>query len=128
MISFLILNIISMIVINFFKINSLKKIVFFFLINFVYIIFISSNLYSLIEHLIFLICVLYIFVNFYTIRYSSIRLEILKDLSLGKKIISEEDLYNNRKKRLEDVNTTFMKKNLFLVILFLVQNLKKILI
>ena len=128
MISFLILNIISMIVINFFKINSLKKIVFFFLINFVYIIFISSNLYSLIEHLIFLICVLYIFVNFYTIRYSSIRLEILKDLSLGKKIISEEDLYNNRKKRLEDVNTTYMKKNLFLVILFLVQNLKKILI
>tara|TARA_B100001173_G_C15789634_1_gene462885 strand:+ start:217 stop:603 length:387 start_codon:yes stop_codon:yes gene_type:complete len=128
MISFLILNIISMIIINFFKINSLKKIVFFFLINFVYIIFISSNLYSLIEHLIFLICVLYIFVNFYTIRYSSIRLEILKDLSLGKKIISEEDLYNNRKKRLEDVNTTFMKKNLFLIILFLVQNLKKILI
>ncbi len=117
-----------MIIINFFKINSLKKIVFFFLINFVYIIFISSNLYSLIEHLIFLICVLYIFVNFYTIRYSSIRLEILKDLSLGKKIISEEDLYNNRKKRLEDVNTTFMKKNLFLIILFLVQNLKKILI
>tara|TARA_B110000008_G_C16822539_1_gene505267 strand:- start:56 stop:442 length:387 start_codon:yes stop_codon:yes gene_type:complete len=128
MISFLILNIISMIIINLFKINSLKKIVFFFIINFIYIIFISNSFYILLEYLIFLICSLYIFVNFYTIKYSSIRLEILRDLSLGKKIISEEDLYNSRKKRLEDTNTTFMKKNLFLVILFLVKNLKKILI
>ena len=128
MISFLIFNITSMIIINLFKINSLKKIVFFFIINFIYIIFISNSFYILLEYLIFLICSLYIFVNFYTIKYSSIRLEILRDLSLGKKIISEEDLYNSRKKRLEDTNTTFMKKNLFLVILFLVKNLKKILI
>jgi hypothetical protein len=117
-----------MIIINLFKINSLKKIVFFFIINFIYIIFISNSFYILLEYLIFLICSLYIFVNFYTIKYSSIRLEILRDLSLGKKIISEEDLYNSRKKRLEDTNTTFMKKNLFLAILFLVKNLKKILI
>ena len=117
-----------MIIINLFKINSLKKIVFFIIINFIYIIFISNSFYILLEYLIFLICALYIFVNFYTIKYSSIRLEILRDLNLGKKIISEEDLYNSRKKRLEDTNTTFMKKNLFLIILFLVKNLKKILI
>ena len=128
MISFLIFNITSMIIINLFKINSLKKIVFFIIINFIYIIFISNSFYILLEYLIFLICALYIFVNFYTIKYSSIRLEILRDLSLDKKIISEEDLYNSRKKRLEDTNTTFMKKNLFLIILFLVKNLKKILI
>ena len=128
MISILILNIISMTIINLFKINSQKKIIFFFLINFICIVFISDNIFSLIEYLIFLICVLYIFINFYTIRYSSIRIEILRDLSLGKKIISEEDLYNNRKKRLEDVNETFMKKKLFLIILFFVRNLKKILI
>ncbi len=128
MISILILNIISMTIINLFKINSQKKIIFFFLINFICIVFISNNIFSLIEHLIFLICVLYIFINFYTIRYSSIRIKILRDLSLGKKIISEEDLYNNRKKRLEDVNETFMKKKLFLIILFFVRNLKKILI
>tara|TARA_B100001057_G_scaffold446294_1_gene484717 strand:+ start:604 stop:990 length:387 start_codon:yes stop_codon:yes gene_type:complete len=128
MISFLIFNITSMIIINLFKINSLKKIVFFIIINFIYIIFISNSFYILLEYLIFLICALYIFVNFYTIKYSSIRLEILRDLNLGKKIISEEDLYNSRKKRLEDTNTTFMKKNLFLIILFLVKNLKKILI
>ena len=128
MISFLILNIISMIIINLFKINSQKKIIFFFFINFTCIVFISNNIFSLIEYLIFLICVLYIFINFYTIRYSSIRIEILRDLNLGKKIISEEDLYNNRKKRLEDVNETLMKKKLFLIILFFVRNLKKILI
>jgi hypothetical protein len=128
MINFFIINILSMITINQFKINSLKKIIIFFIINFLIICIISNNIYQFLEFLIFLISILYIFVNFYTARYSSIRLKILRDLNLNKKIISEEDLYIDRKNRLEVQNSSFMQKKLFTLTNFLVNFLKKILV
>ena len=117
-----------MIIINQFKINSLKKIIIFLIFNFLIICIISNNVYQFLEFLLFLISILYIFVNFYTVRYSSIRLKILRDLNLNKKIISEEDLYIDRKNRLENQNSSFMQKKLFILIEFLVNFLKKILI
>jgi len=128
MINFFIINILSMIIINQFKINSLKKIIIFLIFNFLIICIISNNIYQFLEFLIFLISILYIFVNFYTVRYSSIRLKILRDLNLNKKIISEEDLYIDRKNRLESKNPSFMKKKLFIITNFLVNFLKKILV
>lgn len=117
-----------MIIINQFKINSLKKIVIFLIFNFLIVCIISNNIYQFLEFLIFLISILYIFVNFYTVRYSSIRLKILRDLNLNKKIISEEDLHIDRKNRLEGQNSSFMQKKLFILISFLVNFLKKILV
>ena len=88
MINFLILNFISMIIINLFKINSLKKIVFFVFINFIVVLYFSISFIELIQYLVFLISMLYIFINFYTIRYSSIRIKILNDLNNGRTAVS----------------------------------------
>jgi hypothetical protein len=55
-------------------------------------------------------------------------LKILRDLNLNKKIISEEDLYIDRKNRLEVQNSSFMQKKLFTLTNFLVNFLKKILV
>lgn len=125
MINFLIFNIVSMIFINFLKINSIKKIVFFIILNYFIIFNLSRNIFELIEYSIFLISILYIFINFYTVRYSSIRIKILNDLYHGKKILSEKNLFNDRKNRLELNDTSFMKKELFQFIFYLVKFLKK---
>ena len=68
---------------------------------------------------------LFIFVNFYTARYSSLRIKILHDLQQNKKIISEKDLYFNRKRRLEGPESSFMQKKLFVLINFLVNLIQK---
>ena len=117
-----------MIIFNQFKISSTKKIVYFSILNFVIAIIISYNIYQFIEFLIFLISILYLFVNFYTVRYSSLRIRILKDLTLNKEIMTEKDLYLDRKTRLEDEETSFMKKKLFIFIDLLINILKRILI
>ena len=128
MINFLIFNLISMIIINQIKINSLKKILYFIIINFILIFFISKNIYEVFEKIILLISMLFLFINCYTVRYSSIRIEILKNLSIKQTIITEKELYQSRKERLENSNTTFMKKNLFIFINVIVIFLRKILL
>lgn len=128
MINFFIFNLVSMMIINQIKINSLKKILYFVIINFVIIFFISSNTSEVFEKIIFLISILFLFVNCYTIRNSSIRIEILKNLKMKQNIITEKELYQSRKERLENLNATFMKKNLFVFINIIVNFLKKILL
>ena len=128
MINFIIFNLISMIIINQIKINSLKKILYFIIINFILIFFISKNIYEVFEKIILLISMLFLFINCYTVRYSSIRIEILKNLSIKQTIITEKELYQSRKERLENSNTTFMKKNLFIFINVIVIFLRKILL
>jgi hypothetical protein len=63
MINFLIFNIVSMIFINFLKINSIKKIVFFIILNYFMIFNLSRNIFELIEYSIFLISILNIHWN-----------------------------------------------------------------
>ena len=128
MINFFIINVLSMIIINRFRINSCKKIIYFLVFNLFAIILISISIYQFIEFLIFLVCILYLFVNFYTVRYSSLRIKILNDLILNKKIITENDLYLDRKIRIEGQKANFMNKKLFIFVNFLVNLLKKILI
>ena len=128
MINFFFINILSIIIINQLKINSFKKIIYFSTLNFLIICKISDNIYQFFEFLIFLICILYIFVNFFTVRYSSIRIKILHDLQLNKKIFTEKDLYLDRKLRLEGYQSGFMNKKLFIFINFLVNILRKILV
>ena len=128
MINFLIINLITMIIINNIRINSFKKIIYFLIINLLLIVLISNSLAQSMEYLVLLICMLYIFVNCYTVRYSSIRIQILRDLNSGKKILNEEDLYYDRKKRLETKSSGFMRKKLFILLSFIVRKLKKLLI
>ena len=128
MINFFIINILSMTIINQFRISSSKKIIYFSAFNFLIIFLISLSIYQFIEFLIFLVCMLYLFVNFYTVRYSSLRIKILNDLTLNKEIMTENDLYLDRKIRLDGQEATFMKKNLFIFVNVLVKLLKKILI
>ena len=117
-----------MIAINQIKISSLNKILYFVIINFIIIFFISNNSNEVFEKIIFLISILFFYVNFYTARYSSIRIEILKNIKMKQTIITESELYQNRKERFENLNKTFMKKNLFLSINVIVKLLKKILL
>lgn len=117
-----------MIIINLIKINSSKKIIFFVIFNFFVSLYFSNSVIELIQYLVFLLSMLYIFINFYTVKYSSIRIKILNDLNNGKNIISERDLYDDRRNRIEINNSGFMKKGLFQFILFIVKLLKKILI
>ena len=128
MINFFIINILSMIIINQFKISSSKKIIYFSAFNFSIIFLISQSIYQFIEFLIFLVCMLYLFVNFYTVRYSSLRIKILNDLMLNKEIMTENDLYLDRKIRLDGQEASFMNKKLFIFVNVLVNLLKKILI
>ena len=128
MINFFLINILSMLIINQFKSSSSKKIIYFLSLNFLIACVISYNIYQFIEFMIFLVSILYLFVNFYTVRYSSIRIKILNDLCLNKKIMTENDLYLDRKIRLEGGDTSFMSKKLFIFINFLVNLLRKILI
>ncbi len=114
--------------INRLKISSTKKIIYFLILNLLFIFKFSNNILQFFEFLILLICMLYLFVNFYTVRYSSIRIKILHDLESNKKIISEKDLYLDRKLRLEGSEPNFMQKKLFVFINFLVNIIRKILI
>ena len=125
MINFFLINIFSIIIINQLKISSTKKIIFFFVLNLLIIFKFSNNIHQFFEFLILLICMLFIFVNFYTARYSSLRIKILHDLQQNKKIISEKDLYFNRKRRLEGAESSFMQKKLFVLINFLVNLIQK---
>jgi len=125
MINFFLINIFSIIIINQLKISSTKKIIFFFVLNLLIIFKFSNNIHQFFEFLILLICMLFIFVNFYTARYSSLRIKILHDLQQNKKIISEKDLYFNRKRRLEGADSGFMQKKLFVLINFLVNLIQK---
>jgi len=125
MINFFLINIFSIIIINQLKISSTKKIIFFFVLNLLIIFKFSNNIQQFFEFLILLICMLFIFVNFYTARYSSLRIKILHDLQQNKKIISEKDLYFNRKRRLEGAESSFMQKKLFVLINFLVNLIQK---
>jgi len=128
MFNFFLINIFTIIMINRLKISSTKKIIYFLILNLLFIFKFSNNILQFFEFLILLICMLYLFVNFYTVRYSSIRIKILHDLESNKKIISEKDLYLDRKLRLEGSEPNFMQKKLFVFINFLVNIIRKILI
>ena len=113
MISFFIINIITMILINQVNINSQKKVKFFLIINLLILFFLSSSLIQFLELLIVLFGGLFLFANCYSIRYSSLRIRILNDIKNKKKITTETQLYNDRMKRFEKSNKSFMNKGTF---------------
>jgi len=113
MINFFIINIIIMVLINQININSQRKVKFFLIANLLVLFFVSNSAVQFLELLIVLFCGLYLFVNCYTVRYSSLRIKILNDIKKKKKITSETQLYNDRMKRFKKNNKSLMNKDVF---------------
>jgi len=113
MINFFIINIIIMVLINQININSQRKVKFFLIVNLLVLFFVSNSAVQFLELLIVLFCGLYLFVNCYTVRYSSLRIKILNDIKKKKKITSETQLYNDRMKRFKKNNKSLMNKDVF---------------
>jgi hypothetical protein len=126
MIELLFINLIYFILLNRFNSSSSTKILINFLINLSFIIA-TNNFLNFIEKFIFYMSILYLIINIYTIKYSSLRFLILKRLYSKKKIPSENWLYLNRKNRIKS-KKTFMKFELFFIVNIFVKSLKKIIL
>jgi hypothetical protein len=101
-----------MILINRIKIKSSKKIILFFISILILSFYIANNLIIFLELLILLLCSTYIFVNAYTIKYSSVRVKILNSI-IKKKLYNDNKLYLDRKNRFKKNNVGFMRKEVF---------------
>jgi hypothetical protein len=124
MIEILTLNLIFFIIFNRFNLSSIVKILINFFINILFFIINYNNFLGLIELFIFYLSILFIILNIYTIRYSSLRFLILKNIYLKKKIPSENWLYRDRMIRIKS-KRTFMRFELFYILNLIVNTLKK---
>jgi len=86
MIELLFINLIYFILLNRFNSSSSTKILINFLINLSFIIA-TNNFLNFIEKFIFYMSILYLIINIYTIKYSSLRFLILKSLYSKKKYL-----------------------------------------
>ena len=101
------------ILINLIKINPRKKMIINIFASFVLIFKFSYNFDMMIINTLFYLCFLYVILNIYTTRYSSIRMNIMNSIILKKKIISENELFEDRAKRFNRKNKSIMSFNLF---------------
>lgn len=124
MIEILTLNLIFFVIFNRFNLGSIVKILINFFINIFFFIINYNNFLGLIEFFIFYLSILFIILNIYTIRYSSLRFLILKNIHLKKKIPSENWLYRDRMIRIKS-KKTFMRFELFYILNLIVNTLKK---
>jgi hypothetical protein len=110
--SFFLINLFVIILINRIRIKAFSKIIIFFLIIFIFNFYISDNLIIFFELLILLLCSAHLFINAYTVKYSSIRVEILHSI-IQKKKYNDNKLYLDRKNRFKKNNKSLMKKEIF---------------
>ena len=103
------------ILINLIKINSKNKILINLLASFILIIKISESFDLFAVNVFAYLCFLYILLNIYTTRYSSIRISLMNSIIKKKKIFSEEKLLKDRMKRFKKTNESIMGYNLFYV-------------
>ena len=103
------------ILINLIKISPREKIIINMLASFVLIFKFSYNFDTMIINMLFYLCFLYVILNIYTTRYSSIRMNLMNSMILKKKIISEKELFENRAKRFNKKNKSIMSFNLFYI-------------
>ena len=87
--------------------------------------FFGESYLEKLENIFFFLTYYLIVMNIYTTRYSSIRFMILDKILRKEKIPSENWLYLNRKKRLRK-NSSFMSKELFVIIYFPIVIFKKL--
>ena len=116
------------ILINLIKINPRKKIIINMLASFVLIFKFSYNFDTMIINMLFYLCFLYVILNIYTTRYSSIRMNLMSSMMLKKKIMTENELFINRMKRFNKKNKSIMSFNLFYITDKLVKIFRNLLI
>ena len=110
--SFFLINLFVIILINRIKIKASSKILLFFISIFTFNLYISDNYIIFLELLILLLCSVHIFINIYTVKYSSVRIEILNYI-VKKKKYDDNELYLDRKNRFKKNNKSLMKKEIF---------------
>jgi hypothetical protein len=110
--NFFIINLFVIILINRIKIKASSKILLFFISIFTFNLYISDNYIIFLELLILLLCSVHIFINIYTVKYSSVRIEILNYI-VKKKKYDDNELYLDRKNRFKKNNKSLMKKEIF---------------
>ena len=86
------------VIINFFPIRSNFKILYNLILNFALIFNLAVNIDELVIYIFVYLSYLYIILNIYTTRYSSIRLKIMEGIE-NKKQYSDIKLFEDRKKR-----------------------------
>ena len=88
------------IIINFFPVRSNFKILYNLILNFTLIFNLAVNIDELVIYTFVYLSYLYIILNIYTTRYSSIRLKIMEGIE-NKKQYSDLKLFEDRKKRFQ---------------------------
>ena len=101
------------VLINLFRTTSKNKIIFNIFISSISILKLSDDLDNLIINAMTYLCFLYIILNIYTTRYSSIRMSLMNAIINKRKILTEEKLFQERIKRFEKNNKSIMSYNLF---------------
>ena len=101
------------VLINLFRTTSKNKIIFYIFISSILILKLSDDLDNLIINAMTYLCFLYIILNIYTTRYSSIRMSLMNAIINKRKILTEEKLFQERIKRFEKNNKSIMSYNLF---------------
>ena len=104
LIKLLIIFSILTILINLLQIRSINKVKINLLFAIIVIFNFSYNLNTLLVNSLLYLCILYVFLNIYTTRYSSIRINLMNSIVLNKKIITENDLYKDRANRFKRNN------------------------
>ena len=128
LIKLLIIFSILTILINLLQIRSINKVKINLLFAIIVIFNFSYNLNTLLVNLLLYLCFLYVILNIYTTRYSSIRINLMNSIVLNKKIITENELYKDRANRFKRNNKSIMSPSLFYVLDKLVRILRSMLI
>ena len=116
------------ILINLIKISPREKIIINMLASFVLIFKFNDNVDTMVIDIFFYLCFLYVILNIYTTRYSSIRMNLMSSMMLKKKIMTENELFINRMKRFNKKNKSIMSFNLFYITDKLVKIFRNLLI
>ncbi len=101
------------VLINLIRTTSKNKIFLNIFISSLLILKFSDNLDKLLINIMSYLCFLYIILNIYTTRYSSIRMNLMNAIINKKKILTEEKLFRDRIKRFKKNNKSIMSYNLF---------------
>tara|TARA_B100000795_G_C22529145_1_gene334408 strand:+ start:78 stop:470 length:393 start_codon:yes stop_codon:yes gene_type:complete len=116
------------ILINLIKINPREKMIINMFGALVLIFKFNDNVDTMVIDIFFYLCFLYVILNIYTTRYSSIRMNLMSSMMLKKKIMTENDLFINRMKRFNKKNKSIMSFNLFYITDKLVKIFRNLLI
>ena len=111
----LILSVLT-ILINLFNIIPKIKIFINLILSSFIIVYFSENSDILLVNILSYMCCLYILLNIYATRYSSIRIRLINLIIFKKKLINETALYQERYNRFNKKNNSIMAPRLFKVL------------